>query len=295
MMKNIVEKIGADKLRDMAKLPKNFDLNLVDWEYGFRTKVEPIISMKNEELKTQNQEAYELIVKAGVFYALVLDIPKVKVHLSNYGISQHEQGRAKNATWWDVRDLGLSWLKKADECLLQGLNIIKDDELINKKDIPFFQQSFPLVDYETINALYPVSSAEVYLKLCRLMRDGFDELMSNFKVCTAEFLLEDKNLADLIKNYLIHKSLLDAMQMPGLTFLTRGIVVQYEELPWQKSTVLGELAFGNIARSYQLLADRYLEKIWNYMREHAQEFPCYTPPKTSPRVEIIRRKSGVFL
>lgn len=299
MIKNIVEQIGAAELREMARLPKNFDLKLVDFEYGFRTKIEPVISLKIIDNliidKNQLSTAVELIVKAGVYYSLVLDIPKIKVHLSNYGISQHEQQKAKNAAWWDVRDLGLSWLKKADECLLQGLAIIKNEELIIKKDIAFFEQSFPLVGYEDINGVYPVSSAEVYLKLCRLMREAFDELMLNFKVCTAEFLLEDKNLAGLIKNYLINKSLLDAMNTQGLTFLSRGIVVQYEELPWQKSVVLSEVAYQNIARSFLKSSEIYLDRIWQYMREHADEFPCYTPPDASPRVKIERRKGGVFL
>lgn len=298
MIENIVEQIGAEPIREMARLPKNFDLKLIDFEYGFRTKIEPVISLKIIDNliidKNQLSTAVELIVKAGVFYSLVLDIPKIKVHISNYGISQHEQQKAKNAAWWDVRDLGLSWLKKADECLLLGLKELGQKSEV-KSDIAFFKQSFPLVSYEDINEVYPVSSAEVYLKLCRLMRDAFDELMLNFRICTPEFLLEDKGLKGLIKHYLMNKCLLDAMNMPGLTFLSRGIVVQYEELPWQKSVVLGESAFRHLANSYQQAADRFLEKIWNYMREHADEFPCYTPPETSPKVKIERRKGGVFL
>lgn len=302
MIKNIVEQLGAEQIREMARLPKNFDLNLIDFDYGFRTKIEPIIS--NEMLSAISQQptadsgmqtAVGLIVKAGVFYSLVLDIPKIKVHLSNYGIGQHEQGKAKNAQWWDVRDLGLSWLKKADECLLQGLAMIKTMDLSLLSGIPFFEQSFPLVSFDCLNAVYPLASAEVFLRISKIIRDLFDELMSNFQMCMEEFLLYDPALSPLVKKYLLYKALFEAMNTPGLTFLSRGIVVQYEELPWQKSAILGERAFRHLANQYLERAELYLEKIWEYISAHAEEFPCYTPPETNPKVKIIRGKGGVFL
>lgn len=298
MIENIVETIGEDKLREIARLPKNFDLKLVDFEHGFRAKVEPIIpiSLMSDELSGLNVDAYNLLIKAGVYYSLVLDIPKIKVHLSNYGISQHEQQKAKNAAWWDVRDLGLSWLKKADECLLQGLFVFgKLMTAEGKKRIPFFRHYFPWVEYERVNAVYPVSSAEAFLKLSQLMKDAFDALMVNFPSCSSEEFMSDERLAILFSNYVLYKAMCTAMELPHLSFLTRGIVVQYEELPWQKSSMLSGVFYENTSRAFAKLCDGYLEQIWEYLRIHGEKFPCYASEGNTAKVDIVRGKGGVYL
>lgn len=290
----MVKILGEEKIRELARVPRNFDLGLIDFEYGFSQKIFPIISGKVlEKLKEQEPKIYELIIKSGIFYSFVLDIPKIKVHLANYGIAQHEAQKAKNAPWWDVRDLGLSWLKKADNLLLEAMELLSETGL--KNEISFFKQSFSLVDFHTMNDFYPIQSAEVYLKLCRMMRDAFDELMLNFGLCTAELLLNDPKLSVLIKKYLLHHSVLVAMNTAGLSFISRGIVVQYEELPWQKSTVLSADTLLELQQFHQKCADGWLTQIWDYMHEHKAEFPCYSPPEDVPTSKILRKNGGLFL
>lgn len=288
--------IDKEKIRQLVKLPKTFDLELIDFDFGFGEKIYPLIPKeKVEELKESNPDIYENLAKAGVYYSLVLDIPKIKVHISNYGISQHDQGRAKNAPWWDVRDLGLSWIKKADKCLVKAFEEMCSAG-IDTSEIPFFSEGNAFFDFWEMDRLFKISgSPDVYSKINHIIEDLWEMLSVSFTPCTAEELMKDPVLLKFIKNYLQNATMLEAQQSGSLLFLTQGIVVQYEELPWQKSMRIPAEILQMQGKRYQQKADFYLGKFWDYLRDNAEKFPCYSPEDFSPRVKIVRGKGGVYL
>ena len=90
-MDNLLTK---EEIQELVKLPNNFDIRLIDQEYGFLSKIFPIISEEVfNELKESHSTIFKMIAKAGILYCFVLDIPKIKVHISNYGLVQFEQNK----------------------------------------------------------------------------------------------------------------------------------------------------------------------------------------------------------
>lgn len=286
-----MEKITEQKARELVSFPKNFDFELIDQQYGFERKIFSLVD-KNvfEELKSSSPVAYNYLVIAGLHYSFVLSLPRIKVHLSNYGINQYEQGTTKNASWWDVRDLALNWLRKADFYLEKALNILE-----GKQNISFFKRSFSLLPFSASEYYFGEISPEVYLRLSDLMRGALDELLSKMKPCEADVLLSDDELKGMIMKYCIEKSIADATAEQGFLFTSTGIVVQYEELPWQKSVVLTDEEKIRFQERHLRGSERYLTQIWDYLSIYRDKFPCWNAEDSQLKVPIIAKKGGLFL
>lgn len=284
--------IPEQKARELISLPRNFDLGLIDQVYGFEQKIFPLVGKSTlEGLQQHSPDIYDYFARAGLYYSLVLDLPKIKVHLSNYGINQYEQGTTKNANWWDVRDLALTWLKKADFFLGEGLSLLST----NGENFPFREQEFTLVKFTDREKYLGKVSPEVYLNLSGLMQKALADFLSSVGECAVEQLQEDEYLLELIRRYCVERALLEALQEQTLMFITGGIVVQYEELPWQKSVVLNEKAKTELYLKYLNNTEQLLTKIWDYINANRAQFPCLGKTPIQQRIPIIKGKGGLFL
>lgn len=282
--------LTRDEILELVRLPKNFDPNLIDLDYGFQSKIYTIIPKEVfQSLKASNPDLYKNIAKAGTLYAFVLDIPKIKVHISNFGINQFEQNKTRNAPWWDVRDLGLSWLKKADFYLKEA--VLK---LGNSHSLTAFQQkSFPLVSFDEMNVYYSLNnSLDSYFIFCGIMKQLLEDFKIKFSQCDINEFLADDKLKHLIKGYLINKAIVEAVDSSSLIFLTTGIAVQYEELPWQKSILLTPEQLKMVQSKYFIQADVWHRRLIDYLHENKERFPCVG---TDNKRKIIVKKGGVFL
>ncbi|WP_372472653.1 hypothetical protein AB4865_07470 [Capnocytophaga sp. ARDL2] len=287
--------LSKDEILNLTRLPKNFDSNLIDLDYGFQSKIFPLVSQNIfDELKTEKLSIYQNLAKAGVLYAFVLDIPKIKVHISNYGINQFEQNKTAKAPWWDVRDLGLSWLKKADFFLATALKQL-GTEANYKTTVDFFNKSFPLISFEEFDTYYGLNnSIDSYFTLVQLMNSIWEDFQRNFAPCSVDDFLADETLKQYIRGYIINRALSDAADYGSLVFLTTGIAYQYEELPWQKSVVLSVRALNSIRAKYRNEADYFLKRIFVYLQNNQVLFPCYAQRENNG-AKIIKKKGGLFL
>jgi len=68
--------------------------------------------------------------------------------------------------------------------------------------------------------------------------------------------------------YGIDKSKADATAEQGYLFTSTGIVVQYEELPWQKSVVLTDEEKIRFQEGHLRGSERYLTQIWDYLSKN---------------------------
>lgn len=282
--------LTRDEILELVRLPKNFDPNLIDLDYGFQSKIYPIIPKEVfQSLRTSNPDLYKNIAKAGTLYAFVLDIPKIKVHISNFGINQFEQNKTRNAPWWDVRDLGLSWLKKADFYLKEAVL-----QLIHSHSLTAFQQkSFPLVSFDEMNVYYSLNnSLDSYFIFCGIMKQLLEDFKMKYAQCNIDDFLADDKLKHLIKSYLINQAIVKAVDSSSLIFLTTGIAVQYEELPWQKSVILTPEQLKAVKSEYVINADIWHQRIIDYLHENKERFPCVG---TYDKRKIIVKKGGLFL
>ena len=85
-----------------------------------------------------------------------------------------------------------------------------------------------------------------------------------------------------------------AVDYPGVVFLTSGFVVQYEELPWQKSLLVD----GQKAEAYKKVfakeAEYSLNMLYDYLSKHGEQFAC-AKADLDFKTKIVSKKSGLFL
>lgn len=291
-MDNLLTK---EEIQELVKLPNNFDIRLIDQEYGFLSKIFPIISEEVfNELKESHSTIFKMIAKAGILYCFVLDIPKIKVHISNYGIVHFEQNKTRNANWWDIRDLGLSWVKKADLYLSAGLYQLSATQYKNR--IPFFKTENPLVSFWNFNNYYSLNdSVSVYEKLLPLLQKNYDKLIELFSPCGIDTLLEDAFLKNKLAEFVMDRTIIDAMDLPYLSFISTGIALQYEELPWQKSVVISVKDIDFIRQRHISNTGDTMKLIFNYLNAHKDKFPCIGEIKNTSGLKVVTKKSGLYL
>ena len=282
------------------KLPKTFDWDWVDQELGF-DKVfafvpEDIYEEISQSADDDQKEIFRLLTKAAVHYAFVLDIPRMKVQISNFGVDQPNQEKMKTAPWWDVRDLGLKYLKTADQSLSKALTLISKNPTLAAQ-IPFFENSNPFISTPAaFQSIYSINdSPEVYLMLLPLLKRAMQIfLQAKIKPCLISDLETNPELKELLSSALAFYALYYAAEMPSFTFLNNAVVIQYEELPWQKSMILSENYRLRAGQTFLKLAEENISQIISFIKANPTDFPCYTSTDfVRPIAEA--RKSGLYL
>ncbi|CAI9673176.1 DUF6712 family protein [Elizabethkingia anophelis] len=297
--------LTIEDFKKYVGLPKTFGLDIIapHQETAFRKKIFPYISSEmllglKESTDDSKKQIAELVYKAAACYSVIIAIPFIKVKINSFGIDQYDQEKMKTAPWWDVRDLGLSLVKIADEALSDALSAIgKNPDL--KIDCEFFKTvSYPPIPTpEEFNKIYTINkSIDVYNLLVPLMKRVWQfGILEKIKICTVEDIEKNELLASLLKDALAYYALGYALKLSQFTFITSGVVIQYEELPWQKSLLLSSLDKIKLEEEFLKLANESLSSILKYLKEHPDDFPCYKPESIIPVREIIEKKSGIYL
>lgn len=285
--------ITKEQLPGYLILPKTFDWELVDQEIGFAEILEII---PKEIYSTISEEKIKnLLTKAGVYYSFILSIPKLKVHIQNFGIQQFDNDKLKIAPWWDVRDLGLSMLKVADKCFSDAITLISKNENI-KSQIPFFSQvSEHISTPEEFEKIYSINySPKVFLKLQKFIKKAMILLVEEkVKKDCISIIKGNNDLYPFLKDALVFYSLHYASLLPEFIFTQNAVVLQYDELPWQKSIVLDAHAKIISGQNFLKLGDESLKVISDYIKKNITDFPCYAPPTPNRKMEA--RDSGIYL
>lgn len=291
--------ITQEQVGNYLTLPQNFDWDLIDQETGF-AKVfeifpEEIYKLLKDDQDPDKKEIFKLLTKAAVYYSFILSIPKLKVHLSNFGIQEFNQDKMKSAPWWDIRDLGLSMLKIADKCLSAAITKTAKIESL-KTEIPFFSQVSEYISTpEEFEKIYSINySPEVFLQLQKFIKKALLLMVyDKVKKDCIELVKTNEDLLPFLKNALVFYSLHYAALLPGFVFTQNAVVIQYEELPWQKSLVLDSNAKISTGENFLQLGNESMKIITDYMKSNPEDFPCYKSPISNRMMQS--RESGIYL
>ena len=292
------EYISEEQVSNYFKIPQNFDWYLVDQEVGFGKIFDVFpkeVYLSLEAATEPEQEIYKFLTKAGVYYSFIFSIPKLKVQITNYGIQEFSQDKIKSSPWWDVRDLGISMLKVADKCLSDAITKTAEIETL-KDQVPFFanlSEFFPTP--EQFQSIYSINySTEVFLKLQKFINKALLILVyEKIKPGCLDQIKKDPTLLSYLQDALAFYSLYYASLLPDFIFTQNAVVIQYDELPWQKSIVLDAHAKTLAGMNFQKLGDDSIKLISNYIKANAIDFPCYTLPTSDRKMQA--RDSGIYL
>jgi hypothetical protein len=293
--------IPDNEVRDFLYLPENFDETLIDQEIAFISNVFPYIS-EDIFLEIKNstdpgyEEIYQLLNKAVIRYAFILSIPSIKVHISNFGIHEFNDDDIKIASWWNVRDLGLSYLKAADKYFSEALTkASKIAEL--KTKIGILKNANDVISTPAeLNSVFSINfSPEIYSLLVDFLNEGVELFLKpKLESCNISNLINNKIIGPLIKRAIAFYAFYNASMLPKFVFLKDSIVIQYEELPWQKSVLLTPEQKIQTGYHFLKLAEKSIENILIYLDSNKSQFPCYTTENKAFR-ETIKKKSGLYI
>ncbi|WP_418124244.1 DUF6712 family protein [Chryseobacterium sp. PTM-20240506] len=280
-------------------LPGEFDWNLVDQELGF-SEIFDIVPKEiylqlKKETEDNKKEIFRLLTKACVHYSFILAIPKIKVHITNYGVQEFTQEKSKAAPWWDVRDLGLSLLKFADKLFSEALTKISEIEEL-KNTIPFFSNvSEHIKTPAEFEEIYPIkNSPKVFKMLLAYLEQSYSlDILDKIKPECIDQIKAKPELYKFLKQANVCYGLYYASLMPNFVFLQNAIAIQYEELPWQKSQVLSPEMKAKSGKDFIKLGDASMKVITDYIKRNIAQFPCYTGPV--PESKMQSRTSGIYL
>lgn len=299
-----MQKLTTEQYRKYVGLSKDFNFEKLEAheEAAFRKNIFPYISediiteLKDSENETENKIA-ELILKAGACYSVVKALPFIKVKISSFGLDKYQQEKMKSAEWWDIRDLGLSLVKTADEAFSDAITEISKNESLKSRCDFFTKFSFaPIPTPEEFNQIYTINkSMDVYLNLVPLMKRVWFAISDQFKDCAISEISANQDLFFLLKDALVYSSLGKALKLSQFTFITSGVVIQYDELPWQKSLVLTNEQKNDVACEFSSMASDAIGGILNYLKNNPADFPCYKPVTVENKRKIIEKKSGLYL
>jgi|GEM_PF-174722 len=300
-----MQNLTNEQYKKYVGLDKNFAFEklLTHEETAFRKKIFPYISdevitelMDSED--PEKKKLADLVLKAGACYSVVTALPFIKVKISSFGLDKYSQEKMKSAEWWDVRDIGLSLVKNGDEALSDALTEIAKDPLLKDRCNFFTEYSFaPIPTPEEFNKIYSINkSIDVYLNLVPLMRRVWQfSILEKIKSCSVDQMSANTELLFLLKDALVYSSLSKASKLSQFTFITSGVVIQYEELPWQKSLILSEAQKSNLENEFNSIASDSIGGILKYLKDHPDDFPCYQPLVVKNTRKIIDKKSGLYL
>lgn len=291
--------IDETTLPEYFILPGEFDWKLIDQELGFSEIFEIIPKEIYLQLKDatddDKKEIFRLLTKASVLYSFILAIPKIKVHITNYGVQEFIQEKSKSAPWWDVRDLGLSLLKFADKLFSEALTKIAGIEAL-KNSIPFFSNvSENIKTPAEFEEIYSIKNSPKVFKMLQtyLIQAYSLDVLDKIKPDCIEQIKLKPELYKFLKQANICYALYYASLMPNFVFLQNAIAIQYEELPWQKSQVLTPDMKLMAGKSFIKLGDASMKVITDFIKKNLSEFPCYSEPV--PESKPQSRTSGIYM
>ena len=153
-----------------------------------------------------------------------------------------------------------------------------------------------MVSFWNFNNYYSLNaSVSVYEKLLPLLQKNYDKLIELFSPCGIDTLLEDAFLKNKLAEFVMDRTIIDAMDLPYLSFISTGIALQYEELPWQKSVVISVKDIDFIRQRHISNTGDTMKLIFNYLNAHKDKFPCIGEIKNTSGLKVVSKKSGLYL
>ena len=288
------------EIRNYLKLPQTFEnWSIVDQDSGFEKifKVFPAdvyLSFRNSDDDLE-KEIFRLLTKAATHYAFILSLPRIKTHITNFGLIEFNSDKTKTSAWWDIRDLGLSFLKEADRCFSEAIIKAKNVSEIYSS-LPFFQEKKLIETPAEFEAIYSINnSVEVFLDLQQFLSRAEKFINREyFKTCDIAELTESEEISDSIKQALIYIALYYASKVSKFLFIQSAVVFQYDELPWQRSMILSQDEKLKAGQNLFKLGKENLKDAVTFITDNKEDFPCYASP-VSEHIQVTKPSGLYFL
>lgn len=286
------------EIKTYINVSNNLDIKLL-FPYedtALRKIYEFIPETELNAIKTNHSKVYRQIKKAVANYMVAFAIPFIKIHLSNTGGGNFDDNKLKKADWWDIRDYGLSAVRVADEALTVAIDELLKTPIKSKLTLHTNNDGVFTTPQEFSNLYSIGNSWDVFKKLKPIMQYVWRVyIRSRLKHCTTTDLLENTQTKELLQSIVAYYTIAETVSNPTFLFTTSGIVLQWEELPWQKSKVIEPKVLEGLKKSYTIKANELFTILLKYLKENYTEYPCFEYSNPIPVRKSIVKKSGLYL
>lgn len=285
------------EIKKFVNLSSQLDVKILSpyIEEALRVRIYPYIP-KNVCDSLNAEPPYDLLKKAVANYAVAYSIPFLKVHLSNTGGNHFADDKLQKSAWWDLRDLGLSAVRVADRAMNDLLKILFSSE--HKSSIKIFENQYFKSVWE-FQSFYNIDiSWEVFVKLFPVFESVWELMLSpRLGVCRWADFEAFVQIQQKLKAALVYFSLSETIRFGGVSFTENQLFIQWEELPWQQSKLLGRAELDTLYNDFLCRANAFLHQALTLIRNEKQNDPnaflCFT--ENQQNREIITKKSGMYL
>lgn len=295
---------NIDQIKAHINVSKQLDFNMLKpyIEIALNDKIFPMVGNEivtmletDSRVLKQKESIYFLIKRATANYAVALSIPFLKMHLSNTGANTFSDGKTERSPWWDIRDYGLNAISVGDKALNDAIYHLQESDWKEKLPILSKIQNTLFASPFEFSNIYPIGdSYEVFLKLIPIMEDVWHLYLSEqLSSCTLDNLKSNSEALFLLKKIVAYYTLSDAVLTAGLTFTKSAIVIQWEQLPWQKSQLLEQNDLLHLRSEFIAKAKTYTEVLLKFLQKNSEDFPCFAQEESTTR-KIIVQKSGLY-
>lgn len=286
-----------NEIKQYINVSRNLDIKLLQpYESVALKKINEFIpSTLFTEIESSHNKSFELIKQATANYMVAFAIPFIKIHLSNTGGNNFEDDKMKKADWWDIRDFGLSAVRIADGALSEAISNLLQTTL--KQQLRLYSNDSIFKTPEEFNEIYTIGNSWDVLKKLQpqIVYVWRVFLEQRLKSCTIENLLSNKKTTELLKSIVGYYTIGEVVSDSTFLFTTSGIVLQWEELPWQKSKVVEPKHLTLIGKKYTKKANELFDLLIAYLKENKADFPCFEIGSVLPIRKTIKKKSGLYL
>lgn len=295
---------NIDEIKQHINVSKNLDFNILKpyIEVALNDKILPLIGKEiitklesDSVVMNKKTDIYFLIKRATANYAVAFSIPFLKMHLSNTGANTLNDSKMERSNWWDVRDYGLNAVAVADRALNDAIFELQQSDW--KENLPILNavQGTLFASPKEFSAIYPIGdSYEIFLKLIPLMENVWNIFLSEtISNCLLSDIKNNPRALNLLRRVVAYHTLSEAVILQSFTFTHSGIIIQWEQLPWQKSQLFSEDYLLKLPEFFTKKANDYMNLLLSFLRKNASDFPCFKDKQLTER-KIIAKKSGLY-
>lgn len=290
------------EIKKYVNVSVQLDMKLLEpyIEEALRVRVYPFVPKKVCE-QIANEPYYELLKKAVANYAVAYSIPFLKVHLSNTGGNNFVDGKTQKASWWDLRDFGISAVGVADRAL-NGL-VSELSKTLYAFQITSFQNPIfsNINEFEKHHSLG--GSLSVYAKLLPIINEVSERFMQEYlsEFCMIEALFAQMKANDTIWKYfqraVAQATVAESVSSGAFSYTNEAIIIQWDELPWQQSKILDDKQLQSKIHHCMQQVRMYLALALEWIRKEKLRNPnlltCFVDKDVSRKP--IAKKSGLYL
>ncbi len=251
------------------------------------------------DIENEHADAYDLLKRAIANYTLPFAAPFLKVHMSNTGANHFRDDKMQKSSWWDVRDYCLSALSIADNALSDTIEALQDTSL--SSELTLFDVDSLVADLfpnpKAFERFFNIGNSwEVLKRLEPIIVSVFKtQVLLKLDSLTVQDVLDNEGTADLLRKVIANYALLESLETSILTAVDKGFILQWEHLPWKKSSLLSDKQVERLTEKLEQKTDQLFVLLLNTIKSNPNLFPYYQGANNSGAPKITKLKSGLSL